>query len=82
LIKLSRLITTKTTPAFTMALVPGQGSVTQRVEHLLAWNAARHRNQPHWTYVVPAVLAAMLCMAAIYEPVLTQTHRISEWLVR
>jgi len=82
LIKLSRLIPVKQTPAFTMALVSVHSSVSERVVHLLAWSDARHKNQSGWMYLVPALLATMLCLAALYEPVLTQTHRITELLVR
>src|SRR5207237_776775 len=70
LIKLSRLIPIKGTPAFTMALVAGHGSVSERVERLLAWNARQRINHTGWIYVVPASLAAILCAAGLYAPIL------------
>jgi Zn-dependent protease with chaperone function len=83
LIKLSRLLPLKGAPNFTMALVGGSGSVSGRVERLLAWSDAEvHGGQARWTYLLPSFLAAILCASALYAPVLTQTHKISEWLVR
>jgi Zn-dependent protease with chaperone function len=83
LIKLSRLIPLRATPAFTMALMSGSGSVRGRVERLLAWNDLQPHPVPtRWHYAIPPVLAAVLCTAAVYGPALAQTHRITEWLVR
>ena len=83
LIKLSRLIPVRSTPAFTMTLVNGSGSVSERVARLLAWNDLKSRPLPtRWSYAIPLVLAPILCAAAFYGPALAQTHRITEWLVR
>jgi Zn-dependent protease with chaperone function len=83
LIKLSRLIPVRGGPAFTMALVSATGSVSERVERLLAWDASKdHPAQTPWSYAVPSLLATLLCAAALYEPLLAQTHRVTEWLVR
>jgi Zn-dependent protease with chaperone function len=83
LIKLSRLLPVRHTAAFTMALVSGSGSVSGRVERLLAWDGLNYRPlQAPWRYAIPPVLAAILGAAAVYGPVLSQTHRITEWLVR
>jgi Zn-dependent protease with chaperone function len=83
LIKLSRLMPAQATPAFTMALVNGSGSVRGRVERLLAWDESKARPIPtRWRYAVPPLLAAILCAVAVYGDVLTQTHRVTEWLVR
>ncbi len=82
LIKLSRLIPVKATPAFTMALVNGAG-VSGRVERLLAWDETKaHGVQTPWRYAIPPALAALLGAVALYGPALAQTHRITEWLVR
>ena len=82
LIKLSRLMPVRT-PAFTMALVNGSGSVRSRVERLLAWNGSGTRPvHNHWRYALAPALAGILAAAAAYGPVLVQTHRITEWLVR
>ena len=83
LIKLSRLMPVQGTPAFAMALVNGSGSVRGRVERLLAWDESRARPiQTRWRYALPPLLATILCAVAVYGDVLTQTHRITEWLVR
>ena len=83
LIKLSRLIPVRSTPAFTMTLVNGSGSVSERVARLLAWNDLKSRPlTTRWPYALPAVLATILCAAAVYGPMLAQTHKITEWLVR
>jgi hypothetical protein len=83
LIKLSRLMPVQGTPAFTMALVNGSGSVRGRVERLLAWDESKARPiQTRWRYALPPLLATILCAVAVYGDVLTQTHRITEWLVR
>jgi Zn-dependent protease with chaperone function len=83
LIKLSRLLPVAGTPNFTMALVGERGSVSSRVARLLAWSDAEaHHGPARWTYAVPSFLTVILCAAALYEPVLTQTHKVSEWLVR
>lgn len=83
LIKLSRLMPVRGTPAFTMALVSGSGSVRSRVERLLAWDESKARQiQTRWRYALPPLLAAVLGTVAFYGPALTETHRITEWLVR
>lgn len=83
LIKLSRLIPVKAAPAFTMALLHGSGSVSGRIERLLAWDETKaHAARPRWGYAIPPALAAILGAAALYGPALAETHRITEWLVR
>ena len=83
LIKLSRIMPVRGTPAFTMALVGSSSSVRSRVERLLAWNENKVRPiQIRWRYVLPPLLATILCTIAVYGDVLTQTHRVTEWLVR
>ena len=83
LIKLSRLIPVRATPAFTMALVNGAGSVSGRVERLLAWHETEVRNgSSAWRYFIPPTLAGSLAVLALYGPALTVTHRLTEWLVR
>jgi Zn-dependent protease with chaperone function len=83
LIKLSRLIPIRHTPAFTMALVSGSGSVTGRVERLLAWDETKAcPASSRWGYAAPPVLAATLAALTLYGPALLETHRLTEWLVR
>jgi hypothetical protein len=83
LIKLSRLIPVRSTPAFATALVGSSSSVRGRVERLLAWNERKtHQIQIPWRYALAPLLAITLCTVAVYGDVLTETHRITEWLVR
>jgi Zn-dependent protease with chaperone function len=83
LIKLSRLMPVRSAPAFTMALVNGSGSVRGRVERLLAWDESKNRSlQTRWHYALLPLLATILCAVTVYGDVLTQTHRVTEWLVR
>lgn len=83
LIKLSRLIPPKASPAaFTMALLNPSASVRFRVERLLAWNENKSRTPLRWHFAVPLLLATVLCASALYSDVLAHTHRITEWLVR
>jgi len=77
------LMPVRGTPAFTMALVSGLGSVRGRVERLLAWDESNSRpTRTRWRYALPPVLAMILCTIAVYGEALTETHRITEWLVR
>lgn len=83
LIKLSRILPARLAPAFTMALVSGNSSLTLRVERLLAWEEGRAcRSTVFSSYIVPLACAALLAAIASYGPALTVTHAISEWLVR
>ena len=47
----------------------------------LEWPGVSHP-QTRWHYAIPATLAALLCAAILYSPVLARTHTITEWLVR
>jgi len=82
LIKLSRLVPVEAAPAISMGLLHA-GSISARVARLLAWdeNKAHGVRTLHW-YALPPVLAILLGAVAAYGPALSQTHRITEWLVR
>jgi Zn-dependent protease with chaperone function len=83
LIKLSRLIPVRRAPAFTMSLVGGPAFLSGRIERLLAWdNTKAYSFHANWSRAIAPVLAALLCAVVLYGPALTQTHRITEWLVR
>ena len=69
LIKLSRLIPVRNTPAFTMALVNGSGSVRGRVERLLAWHETGVRRASSlWRYLIPPAFAGSLAGLAVTLP--------------
>ena len=82
LVKLSRLVPVEPAPVCTVGFVTG--SISARVARLLAWDEAG-KAQPTrvrpW-YVVPPVLAVLLCVLATYGPALALTHEVTEWLVR
>jgi len=82
LVKLSRLVPVEAAPVCTVGFVTG--SISARVARLLAWDEAGKayptRVRP-W-YVVPPVLAVLLCVLATYGPALALTHVVTEWLVR
>ena len=83
LIKLSRLIAVTESPAFTMTLVEGSGSVSERVQRLLTWDETQGEGvSTRRGYAVLSALAAFLSAAAFYGPILAETHRITEFLVR
>jgi Zn-dependent protease with chaperone function len=82
LVKLSRLVPVETAPVCTVGFVTG--SISTRVARLLAWEETKKaqttRLRP-W-YAVPPVLVTLLCVVAIYGPVLALMHEVTEWLVR
>ena len=82
-LRLTELVPVEAAPAISMGLVHASGSISTRVARLLAWDETKIRGVRtlRW-YAVPPVLATLLCAAAAYGPVLAQTHRITEWLVR
>jgi Zn-dependent protease with chaperone function len=83
LIKLSRVVSVSAAAAFTMELVNGSGSINGRVHRLLAWEEIKlHRVQIRWGSAFSFSLAALFGAAVFYGPVLAETHRITEWLVR
>ena len=82
LIKLTRTMPVRTAPAFTMALIDGNGSVSHRVQRLLSWQDARIAPHPDWIYLIPPALLAFLVGIATYGPALSRIHTLTELLVR
>lgn len=83
LVKLSRLVPVEAPPAFTMGLVNAPGSVSARVERLLAWNgSATQLHASFRWYALPPILGSLLCIVAVYGHALTLMHQVTEWLVR
>jgi len=82
LVKLSRLVPFEAAPVCTVGFVTG--SITARVQRLLAWDNAGKtpvmRIRP-W-HIIPPMLVTLLCVFGTYGPVLTLTHEMTEWLVR
>lgn len=81
LIKVSRLVPAQPLPAITMGLVQ-DGSVRARISRLLNWEESPVRaNQFRWLKI-PCALAFVLLLATAYSPLIAETHRVTEWLVR
>lgn len=82
LIKLTRTVPARTTPAFTMAFVDGSGLVSHRVQRLLAWQGDTPHSRSGWIYYALPLSVSFLAALAMYSPLLARIHTISEWLVR
>ncbi len=81
LIKLSRRFPPQAAPAFTTGLVSIPGSVTTRVERLLAWKEDSDPAHHRWRYAVPLAFAAILGLALKLGSVLILMHSLTERLV-
>lgn len=82
LVKLSRLVPVKAPPVCSAGFIAG--SVSQRIERLLAWDEASKARRVHirtW-FVIPFAVAVSLLISVAHGPVLAFTHEITEWLVR
>ncbi len=82
LIKLTRTLPVRTGPAFTMGLIDGSGSVSHRVQRLLAWQQDRVTPGRDWIYLMAPASVALMVAIASYGPALTRIHTVTEWLVR
>jgi len=82
LIKLSRLVPVESAPAISMGLLHA-GAVSSRVARLLAWDENQRTRATKLTwYAAPPVLGGLVCTILLYGPLLTQVHRVTEWLVQ
>jgi Zn-dependent protease with chaperone function len=82
LVKLSRLVPVTAPPVCSAGFVAG--SVSQRIERLLAWDEASKSRRVHirtW-FVIPFAVAVSLLVSVAHGPVLAFTHEVTEWLVR
>jgi beta-lactamase regulating signal transducer with metallopeptidase domain len=81
LIKVSRLVPSRPLPAISMGLVQ-DGAVSARVSRLLNWRERPSRSRSSRWLAISSVLASLLVVASAYGPLIAQTHRVTEWLVR
>ena len=82
LIKLSRQVRNQPLPIISMGLVHDV-FVRVRISRLVNWKETRVRSaRKSWSFFISGALAMLLLTAAAYGPLLTQTHAITEWLVR
>lgn len=84
LLKLSTLKQTEPSPELTAALVHGHASVINaRVERLISWSDARQGLQDFSvSSVLGVVLPAIAVFVFTYTTLLTDLHKVTEWLVR
>jgi Zn-dependent protease with chaperone function len=84
LIKLSRLAPIQPSAALASGLLQSSASsLRARVQRLFAWNSrSTTPNGNVSRYVLPSVLASVLCLIAGYSSVLAGMHAATEWLVR
>jgi Zn-dependent protease with chaperone function len=85
LIKLSRFAPAQTNVllATGLAQVPGT-ALNARIARLVAWNETRltRPTRSLLTYGVPGFLGVALCAVATYGIILSDMHKVTEWLVR
>lgn len=81
LIKLTRHFPCQAMPDLATGLVSAVGSVTMRVERLLAWKESPAVSPNGWRYAVPLAFAAFLCLVAKLGPALILIHSLTERLV-
>lgn len=81
LIKLTRYFPCEVMPDLATGLVGAVGSVTTRVERLLAWKESPAVSPNRWSYAVPVAFAAFLGLVAKLGPALILIHSLTERLV-
>lgn len=81
LIKVSRLVPAQPLPAISMGLVQ-DGSVGARISRLLNWEERPVRAYPLRWLKISSAFALLLMLATVYGPLIAETHRVTEWLVR
>ena len=81
LIKLARHFPGQPMPDLATGLVSGVGSVTNRVERLVAWNQFSAEKSTRWRYVIAGVCIGLFGLAAKLGPALVLIHSLTERLV-
>jgi len=81
LIKLARHFPPRTMPDLATGLVSAVGSVTSRVERLVAWKECTAASPNGWRYVVAVVILTFFGLAAKLGPALALVHSLTERLV-
>jgi beta-lactamase regulating signal transducer with metallopeptidase domain len=81
LIKLARHFPCHAVPDLATGLMSAVGSVTSRVERLMAWKESSVASSYRWRYIVAGALIACFVLAAKLGPALTLVHSLTERLV-
>jgi Zn-dependent protease with chaperone function len=82
LIKLSRFAPVRPGAALTAALVQDSGVVNARVARLLNWEESRRRSLRVPWHIAVSLLGGVWILVLSYGTVLSETHTLTEWLVR
>jgi hypothetical protein len=81
LIKLARHFPCQAVPDLATGLVSAVGSVTTRVERLMAWRESSVARPYRWRYVIVVGLIAFVGLAVKLGPALILAHSLTERLV-
>jgi len=81
LIKLTRHFPFQPVPDLATGLVNAVGSVTNRVERLVAWKGSSGAGPYRWRYVIAAAMIAAVGLAVKLGPALILAHSLTERLV-
>ena len=81
LIKLARHFPGQAIPDLATGLVSAVGSVTSRVERLVAWKESSAASPKGWRYVIAVAVIAFFGLAAKIGPALVLVHSLTERLV-
>jgi len=81
LIKLARHFPDQAVPELATGLMSAVGSVTSRVERLMAWKESSVASSYCWRYIVAGALSACFALAAKLGPALVLVHSLTERLV-
>jgi len=81
LIKLARHFPCQAVPDLATGLMSAVGSVTNRVERLMAWNESSVTSPYRWRYIIVGALVAFFGVAAKLGPALVLVHSLTERLV-
>jgi Zn-dependent protease with chaperone function len=81
LIKLARHFPGQAMPDLATGLVSAVGSVTGRVERLVAWKESSAASPNGWLYVIAGAFIAFSGLAAKFGPALVLVHSLTERLV-
>jgi Zn-dependent protease with chaperone function len=81
LIKLARHFPCQAVPDLATGLVSSVGSITSRVERLVAWKESSAAGPYRWRYVIAGAMIAFVGLAAKLGPTLVLVHSLTERLV-
>lgn len=81
LIKLTRHFSCQVVPDLATGLVTGIGSVSSRVERLIAWKQSSAARSRGWHYAIAVASVTLVCLAVKFGSALVLIHSLTERLV-